>query len=50
MPLTFIVGIYGMNFDKMPEIHTDYGYFVVLGVMAVIAAVMVYFFRRRKWM
>lgn len=50
MPLTFIVGVYGMNFDEMPEIHTKYGYFVVLGLMAVIAGVMIYFFRRRKWM
>jgi magnesium transporter len=50
MPLTFIVGVYGMNFDAMPEIHTEYGYFVVLGVMAAIAGTMVYFFRRRKWM
>ena len=37
MPLTLIAGIYGMNFDVMPELHWRYGYFVVLGTMAVIA-------------
>jgi Mg2+ and Co2+ transporter CorA len=31
MPLTFIVGVYGMNFDNMPELHWEYGYFIVLG-------------------
>lgn len=37
VPLTFIVGIYGMNFDNMPELHHPYGYFYTLGAMAVIA-------------
>ena len=50
MPLTFIVGIYGMNFDIMPELRTQNGYFVVLGIMALIAGVMIFFFRRRRWM
>lgn len=38
VPLTFIAGIYGMNFDNMPELHTAYGYFYTLGGMLVIAA------------
>ena len=35
LPITFIAGVYGMNFDNMPEIHTKYGYFITLGIMAV---------------
>jgi magnesium transporter len=38
VPLTFIAGIYGMNFDNMPELHMPYGYFYTLGGMLVIAA------------
>src|SRR5690606_8059414 len=37
VPLTFIAGIYGMNFDNMPELHSPYGYFYTLGAMLVIA-------------
>lgn len=48
-PLTLITGIYGMNFDFMPELHWRYGYFVVIGFMAVVIGFMLYFFRRRKW-
>ena len=50
MPLTFIVGVYGMNFDNMPELRSRYGYFVVLGVMAVVASGMLLFFWRRGWL
>jgi len=49
MPLTFIVGVYGMNFDNMPELHTKNGYYVVLGVMAVTILFMVYYFKRKDW-
>lgn len=49
MPLTFIVGIYGMNFAYMPELDLQYGYFIVLGVMAVIALIMFYWFRKKGW-
>ncbi|GGY61624.1 putative metal ion transporter YfjQ [Cellvibrio zantedeschiae] len=38
VPLTFIVGIYGMNFDNMPELHWHYGYYYILGLMLVIAS------------
>ncbi len=49
MPLTFIAGIYGMNFDFMPELHWRYGYFLVLGAMAVIAGGLFWYFRSRWW-
>ncbi|WP_460977790.1 magnesium/cobalt transporter CorA [Spirosoma knui] len=50
MPLTFIVGVYGMNFDNMPELHTRDGYFVVWGIMVATFVVMIMYFRRRGWM
>lgn len=49
MPLTFIVGVYGMNFDVMPELRWQYGYFLVLGVMVLIVLSMVFYFRNKKW-
>jgi magnesium transporter len=49
MPLTVITGIYGMNFDDMPEIHSAWGYPATLGIMAVVALGVVWFFRRRGW-
>lgn len=50
MPLTFIVGVYGMNFVNIPELHYKYGYFVVLGVMAFLAAAMTIWFYRKGWL
>ncbi|HLT46182.1 MAG TPA: magnesium/cobalt transporter CorA [Rubricoccaceae bacterium] len=50
IPLTFIVGVYGMNFDHMPELHTRYGYFVLLGAMVAVAAGTLYLFKRRGWL
>lgn len=49
MPLTFIVGVYGMNFDVMPELRYEYGYFIVLFVMFVLVLGMVYYFKSKKW-
>ena len=49
MPLTFIVGIYGMNFEHMPELKWEWGYPLVLGVMVAIAIAMLGFFKRKKW-
>jgi len=49
MPLTFIVGIYGMNFDVMPELRNPYGYFIVLGVMFLLLVTMVVYFKKKKW-
>lgn len=50
MPLTLIAGIYGMNFDNMPELHWRWGYFMVLGGMAVLGGVMVWIFRKIRWL
>ncbi|HET8947183.1 MAG TPA: magnesium/cobalt transporter CorA [Candidatus Polarisedimenticolia bacterium] len=47
IPLTFIVGVYGMNFDHMPELHWRYGYLGVWVVMLLVVAAMAWFFRRR---
>jgi magnesium transporter len=49
MPLTFIAGVYGMNFQFMPEIPHPYGYPAVLVLMALIGAMMLLYFRRKKW-
>jgi len=49
MPLTFIVGIYGMNFVNMPELTWRYGYFFVLGIMTIIALSMYFWFKRKGW-
>lgn len=49
MPLTFIAGVYGMNFTYMPELHWRHGYFIALGVMACISAAMFIFFWRKGW-
>jgi len=49
IPLTFLAGIYGMNFEYMPELAWEYAYFVLLGVMGVITAGMVYYMKRKGW-
>ncbi len=49
LPLTLIAGIYGMNFDNMPELHTKDGYFAVLGIMGLVAALMFFYFWRKGW-
>jgi len=50
IPLTFIAGIYGMNFANMPELEWKYGYFIILIVMAVIGISLAFYFRRKKWL
>jgi magnesium transporter len=50
IPLTFIVGVYGMNFENMPELKTKYGYFITLVVMIAIALAMTIYFKRKKWL
>jgi magnesium transporter len=50
MPLTLITGIYGMNFDFMPELRSPFGYYSVLLLMLTIGLSMVYYFRKRGWM
>ena len=49
IPITFIAGIYGMNFVYMPELESRTGYPIVLGVMAVVVGAMLVFFKRRRW-
>lgn len=50
IPLTFITGFYGMNFDFMPEVHSRWSYPVVIGIMALIVALQLYYFRKKKWL
>ncbi|WP_430411753.1 magnesium/cobalt transporter CorA [Kordia sp.] len=50
IPLTFIVGVYGMNFDNMPELHSKHGYFILWGIMVVLFIALLIFFRRKKWL
>jgi len=50
MPLTVITGIYGMNFDNIPEIHTKYGYYGVIGVMVTLGCGMLFVFRKKEWL
>lgn len=49
LPITFIAGVYGMNFDNMPELHTKYGYFFTLGVMALVVICTFIYARRKQW-
>ncbi|UYF98914.1 magnesium/cobalt transporter CorA [Halomonas sp. GD1P12] len=49
VPLTFIAGIYGMNFENMPELGWRYGYFFVWALMLSIAGMLVWYFQRKKW-
>ncbi|WP_192036239.1 magnesium transporter CorA family protein [Halomonas sp. YLGW01] len=50
VPLGFLAGLYGMNFAYIPELGYQYGYFVLLGAMAVIATSLIWLFRRKGWM
>lgn len=50
IPLTFIAGIYGMNFSFMPELGWYWGYFAVLGVMLIVGISMLLYFKRKKWL
>jgi magnesium transporter len=50
IPLTFIAGIYGTNFDFLPELHFKYSYPIFWGVLMLIAVIMLRFFKKRKWL
>ncbi|MCB0836257.1 MAG: magnesium/cobalt transporter CorA [Bacteroidetes bacterium] len=50
IPMTFIAGVYGMNFDHMPETHWKYGYFGVWGLMGVMGVTLLIYFRRKGWL
>ncbi|NLZ12788.1 MAG: magnesium and cobalt transport protein CorA, partial [Thermotogaceae bacterium] len=49
MPLSFIAGVYGMNFLAMPELKWEYGYPVILGAMGGITLLMIFLFKRKRW-
>ncbi len=49
IPLSFVAGVYGMNFDNMPELRTRNGYFIILGLMFLAAVGMLWYFKRKKW-
>jgi len=49
IPLTFIAGVYGMNFDNMPELHGKYSYFIVLAIMILIVIFMLAVFKWKGW-
>lgn len=50
IPLTFIAGVYGMNFENMPGLKSKYAYHTLIGVMVLIFVGLLYFFRRKKWL
>jgi magnesium transporter len=50
MPLTFLAGVYGMNFKFMPELERQWGYPVILLIMLVVGLAMVFYFKRKKWL
>lgn len=50
IPLTFVAGVYGMNFEYMPELKWHWGYFVALGFMAALGLGMVWYFARKRWL
>ncbi|MFB0528144.1 MAG: CorA family divalent cation transporter, partial [bacterium] len=50
IPLTFLAGIYGMNFKYMPELEWHWGYFGALSIMVVVGICMFIYFRRKKWL
>jgi magnesium transporter len=50
MPLSFIAGVYGMNFDYMPELKSPLGYPITLATMVLIAGGMLWFFHRKQWL
>lgn len=49
VPLGFLAGLYGMNFDYIPELHAPNGYFILLGVMATLATAMIAIFKAKRW-
>ncbi|MFA9370750.1 MAG: magnesium/cobalt transporter CorA [Labilibaculum antarcticum] len=50
IPLTFLAGVYGMNFKYMPELEWKYGYFSIIAIMILVAVGMIWYFRKKKWL
>ena len=49
VPLSFLAGLYGMNFDNIPELHIKNGYYILLGMMFLITMGSLYYFKKKKW-
>jgi magnesium transporter len=49
IPLTFIVGLYGMNFRNIPELEWQNGYYIIWGIMITITIFMIIYLKKRKW-
>lgn len=49
IPLTFLVGVYGMNFDVLPEIHWKYSYFLLWGIMICLTLALLWYFKKKRW-
>ena len=49
IPLTFIVGVYGMNFENLPELKWEYGYFYIWAFMIVVTFLQIMWFRNKRW-
>lgn len=50
VPLSFLAGLYGMNFDHMPELHWEKGYYMLLSLMVVIVVLSLWYFKRKDWL
>jgi len=50
VPLSFLAGVYGMNFEYMPELKSRGGYYILLGIMASVATILILVFRRMRWL
>ncbi|WP_300329829.1 CorA family divalent cation transporter, partial [Fusobacterium sp.] len=50
MPLSFLAGLYGMNFKYIPELNWKYGYFILLGIMGALVIMMFLIFKKKKWL
>ena len=50
VPITFLAGIYGMNFENIPELKSRDGYFILLSIMFTIAAALLILFRKKRWL
>ena len=50
IPITFVAGIYGMNFKYMPELEWRWGYFMVWVLIVVVVGIMIGYFRRKQWL
>jgi len=49
IPLTFLAGVYGMNFKNIPELNNEYGYYITITIMVIISLINLYFIKKKKW-